>query len=96
MLRRFVLTAAFLLLSIPGLLSAQSDIAIKFYGTIQSANNAAAVINGQIVDIRSAEVNVPLIAGVVVQVQAVIQADGSLVAQQIDPVPLGLIPDSLR
>ena len=91
MTRRWILTAAFLLLLIPSLLFAQ-DTTIEFYGTIQSANTTAIVINGQIVDIQSAQINTPLTVGTLVRVQAISAADGSLTATEIAPVTPGIIP----
>ncbi|MEO8397303.1 MAG: hypothetical protein ABI700_30180 [Chloroflexota bacterium] len=91
MKRRYFLAVASLILLIPQLLFAQ-DTTIEFYGTIQSANATAIVINGQIVDIQSAQVNAPLTAGTVVHVRATSGADGSFAATEIDPVTPGIIP----
>ncbi len=91
MKRRWSLAVASLILLIPQLLFAQ-DTSIEFYGTVQSANATALVINGQIIDIQTAQVNTPLLAGTVVHVQANLEADNSLVARQIDAVAPGIIP----
>jgi hypothetical protein len=91
MTRRWILTAASLMLLIPQLLFAQ-DMTIEFYGTIQSANATAIVINGQIVDIQSAQIYAPLLVGTIVRIRANIEGNNSLVAEQIDAVPAGIIP----
>src|SRR5215207_8168406 len=92
MTRRIIITAALLLLALHGVVFAQTDTHVEFYGTIQSANSTAIVVNGQIVDVRGAVVNTPLNAGVSVRVQASLQTDGNLVAWQIDALPAGVIP----
>jgi hypothetical protein len=90
MTRRLFLTAALLILLVPQLLFAQ-DTAIEFYGTIQSANTTAIVINGQIVDIQSAQINAPLTVGSIVRVKASGNAD-TLTALEIESVTPGIIP----
>lgn len=84
---------AALLLAI-GSVSAQDDggLNIEFYGTVQSASATAAVINGQLVDITGAEIRAPLTAGTTVRVHAILAADGSLSAREIEPTSPGLIP----
>lgn len=57
MIRKIITGIAILLLLIQSVVFAQSvptDINIEFYGTIQSANSTAIVINGQIIDVRGA------------------------------------------
>ncbi len=92
MLRKIIINAAILLLLIQGIVFAQAEINIEFYGTIQSANSTAIVINGQIVDVRGAQINVPLTVGMGARVQATVLSDGSLLARQVDPLSAGLIP----
>lgn len=92
MVRNAIINVAILLLLMQGGVFAQSDVNIEFYGTIQSANNTAIVINGQIVDIRGALVNTPLTTGVGVRVQATVLSGGNLTARQVDPFPAGVIP----
>src|SRR5690606_27527880 len=75
-----------------GLVFAQTDFTVVFYGTIQSVNSTAIVINGQIVDVRDTVVNSPLAAGIAVLVQAFLLTDGSFAARQIDVLPSGVIP----
>ena len=91
MIRRVIMTALLFLL-MQGLVFAQPNASIEFYGTIQSANSTAIVINGQIVDVHGALVNAPLTTGMGVRVQATILPDGSLAARQIDVLPPGIIP----
>ncbi len=92
MARRFFLTTAVLFLLIPTFLLAQDNATVVFYGAIQSANATALVINGQIVDIRGAQMETPVVVGVTVRVTASYAEDGSLVARQVDPVSPGLVP----
>ena len=91
MIRRVIMTALLFLL-MQGLVFAQPNANIEFYGTIQSSNSTAIVINGQIVDVHGALVNAPLTTGMGVRVQATILPDGSLAARQIDVLPPGIIP----
>ena len=86
------MTVVPLLLLLQGVVFGQTESNIEFYGTIQSANNTAIVINGQIIDVRGALVNAAFTTGAAVRVQATMLADGSLVARQIDPLPVGIIP----
>ncbi len=90
--KRCTVGIAFLLFLLQGGAVAQTDVSIEFYGTIQSANSAGVVVNGQIIDVRGALVNLPLTTDTSVRVQATILADGNLVARQIDGVPGGVIP----
>ena len=92
MVRRIILIAALLLLLLQGVVFSQTDNNIEFYGTIQSANSTAIVINGQIIDMRGAMVNTAFTPGLAVRIQATMLADGSLVARQIDALPVGIIP----
>jgi uncharacterized membrane protein YgcG len=89
---RVVTLIALLLILIQPIALAQTDVNIEFYGTIQSANSTGLVMNGQIVDIRGAQVTTPLAAGLAVRVQAILLPDGSLAARQIDALPAGVIP----
>jgi hypothetical protein len=91
MARRLVLATTLLIL-VQGLVFAQTEVNIEFYGTIQSANSTAIVINGQIVDVQGVVVNAPLATGVTVRVQATVLPDGSLAARQIEVLPAGVIP----
>jgi hypothetical protein len=91
MIRKVILTVVFLF-ALQGLVFAQTDLTVEFYGTIQSVNSTAIVINGQIVDVSDTIVNAPLAAGTSVRVQAVMLADGSFAARQIDVLPSGVIP----
>lgn len=91
MKRRLVLFAVLLLL-IPALVLAQDNAAVTFYGTIQSANATALVVNGQIVDTTSATIESPLVAGMAVRVTAIYAENGSLTAQSVEAVSPGLIP----
>lgn len=92
MMRRLLFTAASILLLIPTLLLAQPDVTVTFYGAIQSANATALVVNGQIVDIRDAQMSTPLVVGMIVRVEATFSNDGGLVAQAVDAVAPGAIP----
>ncbi len=93
MKRRLILAAALFFLLFPTLLFAQNEPAtVEFYGAVQSANATALVINGQLIDISSAQINTSLVVGMVVHVWATTAPDGNLVAQQIDPVIPGIIP----
>ncbi|MDZ4764641.1 MAG: hypothetical protein SGI73_08815 [Chloroflexota bacterium] len=91
-----VLAALFALMVAASALSAQNmpptEITVEFYGTIQSANPSALVINGQVIDISGAQLSAPPTTGLVVRVIAVAQADGTIAARQIDPVPVGMLP----
>jgi hypothetical protein len=91
MFRKIFLTV-FLLFVMQGLVFAQTDFTVEFYGTIQSVNSTAIVINGQIVDVSDTAVNAPLAAGTAVRVQAVMLPDGTFAARQIDVLPSGVIP----
>ncbi|MCC6805389.1 MAG: hypothetical protein IT319_21090 [Anaerolineae bacterium] len=77
-----------------GSVSAQDagGLTIEFFGTVQSASGTVAAINGQIVDVSSAQINAPLVAGTTVRVHATLAADGRLIAREIDPAAPGLIP----
>lgn len=92
MIRRLAL-AAFVLLIHTFLLAQDSPGAvIGFYGAVQSVNATALVINGQIVDIQSAQVTTPLAIGVTVRITATYAGDGSLTAQTVEALPPGFIP----
>jgi hypothetical protein len=91
MIRKVILTAV-LLFVMQGLVFAQTDFTVEFYGSIQSVNSTAIVINGQIVDGRDTVVNAPLAAGTAVRVQATMLSDGSFAARQIEVLPSGIIP----
>ena len=92
MIRRLAL-AAFVLLIHTSLLAQDSlGAVIEFYGAVQSVNETALVINGQIVDIQSAQVTTPLVVGVTVRVTATYADDGSLTAQTVEAFPPGVIP----
>lgn len=92
MTRRFVLVICLLLIPAFSFAQDSPDATFEFYGTVQSANATALVINGQIVDISEAQINAPLVAGLVVRIQGAFTSDGSIAAVQIDPVSPGLIP----
>jgi hypothetical protein len=93
MTRRLILAAVTLLLLFPVLLIAQNEFpTIEFTGTVQSSNATALVINGLVIDISSAQINAPVVAGSVVRVWAGFAPDGSLVARRIDPVAPGVLP----
>jgi hypothetical protein len=91
MIRKVILTVV-VLFALQGLVFAQTDLTVEFYGTIQSVNSTAIVINGQIVDVRDTVVNTTLAAGTSVRVQAVMLPDGTFAARQIDVLPSGVIP----
>jgi hypothetical protein len=91
MARKLIVCIALLIVA-QGMVFSQSELNIEFYGTIQSANTTAIVVNGQIVDVQSALMNAPLASGTAVRVQATLLPDGSLTARQVDVLPAGIIP----
>jgi hypothetical protein len=92
MIRKIITNVVILLLFMQSIVFAQTDLNIEFYGTIQSANSTVIVINGQIVDVRGAQISVSLAAGLGVRVQATMLADGSIVARQVELVSAGVLP----
>jgi hypothetical protein len=92
MTRRLLFAAAALLLLFPMLLSAQNEFpTVEFTGTVQSANATALVINGLLIDISSAQISAPVVAGTAVRVRASFASDGNLIALNVDPVAPGMI-----
>lgn len=93
--RKYFWTATFLLFFVPSLLSAQTPppVTIDFYGTIDANPPGTLIVNGRVVDIRTAQMNGLLLApGLTVHIQADYAPDGTLVARQLEVVPVGLIP----
>ena len=94
MIRRIVFTAVVLLL-LPSLLSAQTPapVTLDFTGAIQSTASGIIVINGQLIDISAAQMNGLLLApGVTVRIVAEVNPNGSLVARQLELVPVAVAP----
>jgi hypothetical protein len=91
---RIFRAAVLLILLIPTLLRGQDspNATLEFYGSVQSASVTALVVNGQLVDADTAQINTPLVVGMVVRVQGTLAPDGRVIATQIDPVSPGLIP----
>jgi hypothetical protein len=75
---------------------ASGDSSITFYGAIQSAADGVIVINGQIIDTRSAEIDAALVPGAVVRVVVESSASTTLIAQHINAVQVGVIPGIVR
>jgi hypothetical protein len=95
MTRRRLWTAALLFLLIPTLISAQTPtpVTIDFYGTIDTNLGGTLVINGRVVDVRNAQMDGLLLApGIDVHIQAEAAPNGTLIAHQLDLVPVGLLP----
>ncbi len=95
MAHKHLWTALALLLLLPTLISAQTPASttIDFYGTIDSNLGGSLVINGRVVDIRSAQMNGLLLApGLTVHIRGESAPDGTIIAQQLELVPVGLLP----
>jgi hypothetical protein len=96
MTRRILLTAALILLLIPLLITAQIETqttTVDFYGTIESNIGSTLIINGRVVDISGTQMNGMILApGITVHIVAEIAPNGSLIARQLELVPVGFIP----
>jgi hypothetical protein len=75
-----------LLVAAPFIQNTESPI--EFLGLIEAINQNTITVNGQVIDILGAQVNVPLAVGTAVEVEAVIASDGRFVARQVNPASL--------
>jgi len=69
-----------------------NQVSLEFYGTVQTANAVALAINGQVIALDNAQIDAALTPGMVVRVQAIILPDGTITAQRVSAVPVGVLP----
>ena len=63
----------------------QTADTIEFLGVVEAIGQNTITVNGQVIDISSAQVNTPLQVGAAVEVEAIIAPDGQLSAREVNP-----------
>lgn len=87
------------LIGLPKIYAQSGDdvIQIELVGEIEALSTTTLTINGQVVDISAAELNTTLAVGEVIKIEGTLEADGSIVALEVNPVEEGeLLPGEVE
>jgi hypothetical protein len=85
-----VMIALLLIAALPA--AAQAAALVELVGTIEAVAADSIVVNGQSVDISAAEMQVAAEVGLLVEVEGLLQTDGSIVAREVKAVTDGTLP----
>lgn len=87
------------LIGLPKIYAQSGDdvIQIELVGEVEALSTTTLTINGQVVDISAAELNTTLAVGEVIKIEGTLEADGSIVALEVNPVEEGeLLPGEVE
>lgn len=86
-----VIALTLLLVTIVGLPKSHAQtgtdpVHLELVGEVEALSTTTLTINGQVIDISTAELNTTLAVGDVVKIEGTLAADGSIVATEVNPV----------